>query len=61
MKTAFGMNRKGGMFACYRTPAADTEQEELCVQQLKLKGDLLLESYTPPPALNPSLWVNTIN
>lgn len=61
MEMAFGMNGKEWMFACYKTPGADTEQEELRVHQLKLKGDFLLGNYTPPPALDPSLWVNTIN
>jgi len=58
---AFGMNGKGWMFACYKTSGADTEQEELHVHQLKLKGDLLVGNYTSSPALNRSLQVNTIN
>lgn len=31
---AFGMNWKGWLFACYKTPGADTEQEVLHVHQL---------------------------
>lgn len=58
---AFGMNGEGWMFACYKTPGADTEQEELCVHQLKLKGDLLPGNYTPSPAPDRSLQGNAIN
>lgn len=48
MEIAFGMNGKGQMFACYKTPGTDTEQEELCVHQLKLEEDTLLHPISCP-------------
>lgn len=48
MEMAFGMNGKGQMFACYKTPGADTEQEELHVYQLTLEEDTLLHSISCP-------------
>lgn len=48
MEIAFGMNGKGQMFACYKTPGTDTQQEELCVHQLKLEEDTLLHPISCP-------------